>query len=1032
MFASIASLVTALAIAGAQLPDEDTLFLDLDQTEPSNPIGSQPRALVGNGSVAYFSAYGPDGRELFVSDGATEGTVQVADSWSGAGGALSFASIEAERAIEFLPGAGDGAVLGLRADGVGIELHRVDGADLTLLRDIAAGPSSSTPEDFTPFQGAIWFVADDGVHGREVWRTDGSAAGTQLAVDLSPGGGSLFAAPGATLDGRLAALGNGLLIAADAGPGFDLWHSDGTAAGSSQVASFPGALSGHPFNHGFHGVGGSGAVFAIESDDPALRGLWGSDGTAGGTTLLVPDVEVVWAVGDGQIAFACTERNSDVELYASDGTPAGTVRLMGPGLEFDAPRDFRGVFFEGELFLSAIVLDPVLGNLGVELVRSDGTPTGTVMAADLVPGLVSSAPGPFGVHAGELYFFSSGLLYRSDGTAAGTALVGDPNPLQFNILFGDYGVYDVSLPMVSAEEGLLFPLEPAQEGGELYVGHPGGLSLLADLSPGETDGSRPRDLGRSGNRLYFSAEVNGDSSRELVSIDVDGSGPAQLIDVNGDPFDLWLSAVAPWRGGAVFGARIDGLLSDHAVWWFDGNQVVRLTPDPLTTSVSDIWVAEDRVFFQGSTEAGGFEYFVSDGAPLSAEPVELASGVPIPFVAELAVFGNRIAVAFASTGAASVGASLAITDGTPEGTDLIALMDGASHAHVRELAMSGGRLFIAAETAPEGYELWSSDGTDAGTTLLLSAPTGESFVNIAGLTAFQGGVAFTYEVSNQRAPYYCDGTVEGSEALLPMSFPSFESGRYYDAGTSLMFDWGFSVRSLYRSDGTAAGTVELEQHPDELGDGFAELVRPLGSDTVLARVDGPGGWELWEIDGSPSGNRPLADSWPGFEPSTEFFGEDEFLFAAGRLYFVAESPGVGEELHAIELGDSGTDHVQSILVGCGSASAGLTLSGTPAIGQAFSVELDAAQSAVPAALLLGTDLLPFGPQSSCAPVFPASINLGTTLTSTAGHATYPLAIPADTALIGLPLYLRGVAVAAGEPFLGLASLSNVLEIVVGG
>ena len=46
---------------------------------------------------------------------------------------------------------------------------------------------ATIPADFTAFAGTVWFTAEDAEHGRELWRTDGTAQGTRLAADIMPG-----------------------------------------------------------------------------------------------------------------------------------------------------------------------------------------------------------------------------------------------------------------------------------------------------------------------------------------------------------------------------------------------------------------------------------------------------------------------------------------------------------------------------------------------------------------------------------------------------------------------------------------------------------------------------------------------------------------------------------------------------------------------------------------------------------------------------------------------------------------------------
>jgi len=83
------------------------------------------------------------------------------------------------------------------SDGVtGVELWKSDGTvgDAVQVKDIAPGvgsvggiqaPLSSSPSGFTVFNNALYFSADDGVSGRELWKTDGTV--TMQVQDICPG-----------------------------------------------------------------------------------------------------------------------------------------------------------------------------------------------------------------------------------------------------------------------------------------------------------------------------------------------------------------------------------------------------------------------------------------------------------------------------------------------------------------------------------------------------------------------------------------------------------------------------------------------------------------------------------------------------------------------------------------------------------------------------------------------------------------------------------------------------------------------------
>ncbi len=126
----------------------------------------------------------------------------------------------------------------------------------------------------------MFFVGDDLEHGRELWSSDGTAAGTRMVLDLLPGAEGSVPSDLVVLEDRL-------LFAADDGVhGRELWVSDGTAAGTHPLELRPGVRGADP-----QGLRAIGSVVVFSADD-GVHGLepWVSDGTPGGTHLLA-DVE---------------------------------------------------------------------------------------------------------------------------------------------------------------------------------------------------------------------------------------------------------------------------------------------------------------------------------------------------------------------------------------------------------------------------------------------------------------------------------------------------------------------------------------------------------------------------------------------------------------------------------------------------------------------------------------------------------------------------------------------------------------------
>src|SRR5258705_5433377 len=90
-----------------------------------------------------------------------------------------------------------------------------------LLKDIPTGTRPSFPSDIFTLGTKHFFTADDGVHGKEIWTTDGTADGTQMFLDLSPGS--------ASSNPDLHDLVNGLIyFDANDGTHNGLWRTHGT------------------------------------------------------------------------------------------------------------------------------------------------------------------------------------------------------------------------------------------------------------------------------------------------------------------------------------------------------------------------------------------------------------------------------------------------------------------------------------------------------------------------------------------------------------------------------------------------------------------------------------------------------------------------------------------------------------------------------------------------------------------------------------------------------------------------------------
>src|SRR5262249_28507718 len=151
------------------------------------------------------------------------------------------------------------------------------------VKDINPGSADAEPANLINVNGQLFFVATDPEHGRELWRSDGTEASTTLVADINHGSDSAFS--NYSFQTYLVNLNGTLLMNADDGvTGRGLWRSDGTAEGTTQVTDiFPGNLSSDPRASVFL----NGSLFFTTNTGTLGGGvLWKSDGTADGTTLV--------------------------------------------------------------------------------------------------------------------------------------------------------------------------------------------------------------------------------------------------------------------------------------------------------------------------------------------------------------------------------------------------------------------------------------------------------------------------------------------------------------------------------------------------------------------------------------------------------------------------------------------------------------------------------------------------------------------------------------------------------------------------
>ena len=367
-----------------------------------------------------------------------------------------------------------------------------------MVKDINPGAAGSLG-GITPSSSGkpFYFFADDGVHGTELWRSDGTAVGTSLVKDLFPGPeSSLFGG------GILPSLTNidGTLYFGFLGPpdpqDQGLYRSDGTDSGTTLVKKIIGVRAPTNFNGTLY-FGGAG-------DDPTFKiGLWRSDGTTAGTTNVKEGVapsEIVNA--DGTMYIDDGYR----DLWRSDGTASGTamVKNIAPA---GAIQDLTAV--DGAVYFLA---SSGCCNSPDELWRSDGTEAGTTIVKhlDVEPGYGFDLT----AFRGKLYFTAGGALWRSDGTPHGTTVVkgncSSKAGARLRCFFG--------LTATGTNGTLYLVGSDKRYGGELWQsnGTRKGTRIVSDIRRGR-DTSLPMYLTAVNRTLFFTAN-DGRHGRELWKV----------------------------------------------------------------------------------------------------------------------------------------------------------------------------------------------------------------------------------------------------------------------------------------------------------------------------------------------------------------------------------------------------------------------------------------------------------------------------------------------------------------------------------
>lgn len=384
----------------------------------------------------------------------------------------------------------------------GKELYVYDGTNTTLI-DINTFETgdNSTPTRFIEFNGKIYFKASEESTKSELYVTDGTAANTSLVADLNPGSGS-------SNPDHFFVLNNELYFTVLDGSSTQIWALNGgtpikiTAnnGGSFSSASYPHVTSTGAFIRLNNGNGNELGFFDGTGD--AIEILDIRSGNSAGL-LVSTDRKNIELLGD-KLFFEADPNGSDDELWVSDGTSAGTFQVADTNISGNGDPDYLEAH-QGVMYFASE------DENGYQLWKSDGTVSGTVLVSDTNPGGNGDVKNLFSDGTALYFSATNGTdgteLWKYDGTSSTMIkdinTSGDSSPSNFTILGGT--IY------FSANDG---------SGAKLWMtnGTSAGTVAVASLFPSSIDPIDVDDILVRDNELIFSGD-NGTTGNELYSFD---------------------------------------------------------------------------------------------------------------------------------------------------------------------------------------------------------------------------------------------------------------------------------------------------------------------------------------------------------------------------------------------------------------------------------------------------------------------------------------------------------------------------------
>ena len=742
---------------------------------------SSPSYLTNVNGVLFFAAHTDDkGIELWKSDGTAAGTTLVKD--------ISRGSANPRNLKDF-----NGTLFFSATSPAGYELWKSDGtsANTVLVKDIVEGKGSSNPARLTVSNNRLYFVALHPYSGRELWVSDGTTSGTNLLKDIMPGTRT------STPENLIHANGKLMFTANDGVHGDELWSSDGTTAGTSLVKDMnPGSEGSNNTNLLYGKRMGrftniNGVLYFMASKNSSDY-FYRSDGTDVGTVIITeafgvlynePNPEFIYRNGYVYFFNAHPFEPHIYSLYKMPYKGWVITRIK----DFEVDQEDWGVvlqnnmlYLNGALFFTARFSEGYYSYGGYELIRTDGTPEGTVSIHDTYAPTMSSQPSEMITVSGRVYslhysFLSyTPQLYSTDGTPEGTF---ELRPERYQYEWEAVGDRLFFLEDYFTGEERLWQIS-------VTAGTPASTAVVIS---GAMSGDQPgaMDLTDVNGKLYFfnnEAQIfRSDGTTAGTQMVEDLDGIYSITNVNGQAFilasnasgqlQLWktnslgeISQVTSWNNagtvpftsesgamevGGVFYFLMFEWGSDYQIWRSNGTAegtYKMFGPDGFKGEPLQPWYGLETLL-----ELNDELYFSNGKALYKASEATYTKIKDLPGIRHYAEFNDKM-ILFTNDYNQEVYAS----DGTPDGTILLLARPVSSYFQT-DHAIAGEYLYFNSHDET----LYRTDGTACGTTPIDVGAEKPYALEAIGEDLVFGG--YKHETGTELYVYHNVNSIPGNE-----------------------------------------------------------------------------------------------------------------------------------------------------------------------------------------------------------------------------------------------------------------------------